>query len=130
VKYPCFACSPRELAAQHNLRGLVAEAGVRVTTEDRIIRDHLCWRLGASQGDIANLKGEDVNWENSTVSFVRGKTGVPVLVRFGTEALSLFRDLPAAGSSASAASRSTATAMRGPNSGGELVTPNGLPRRL
>ena len=30
----------------------------------------LCWHLGASQGDIADLKGEDVDWENSTVSFV------------------------------------------------------------
>ena len=40
----------------------------------------LCWHLGASQGDIASLKGEDVDWQNSTVSFTRKKTGVPVLV--------------------------------------------------
>ena len=33
----------------------------------------LCWHLGASQGDIANLKGEDVDWPNGTVSFVRKK---------------------------------------------------------
>ena len=57
----------------------------------------LCWHLGASQGDIANLKGEDVDWENSTVSFVRQKTGVPVLVHLGAEALNLFKDLPAEG---------------------------------
>ena len=25
----------------------------------------LCWHLGASQGDIANLKGEDVDWETT-----------------------------------------------------------------
>lgn len=31
----------------------------------------LCWHLGASQGDIANLKGEDVDWQNGTVSFTR-----------------------------------------------------------
>src|SRR5438445_1183605 len=54
----------------------------------------LCWHLGASQGDIASLKGEDVDWQNSTVSFVRKKTGVPVLVHLGGEALNLFRDLP------------------------------------
>ena len=41
----------------------------------------LCWHLGASQGDIANLKGEDVDWTNNTVSFVRKKTDVPVLAR-------------------------------------------------
>ena len=29
----------------------------------------LCWHLGASQGDIASLKGEDVDWTNNTVSF-------------------------------------------------------------
>ncbi len=55
----------------------------------------LCWHLGASQGDIANLKGEDVDWTNNTVSFVRKKTGVPVLVHLGGEALNLFKDLPA-----------------------------------
>ena len=57
----------------------------------------LCWHLGASQGDIASLKGEDVDWTNSTVSFVRKKTGVPVLVHLGGEALNLFKDLPAEG---------------------------------
>src|SRR5580692_1765679 len=57
----------------------------------------LCWHLGASQGDIASLKGEDVDWTNGTVSFTRKKTGVPVLVHLGGEALNLFKDLPAEG---------------------------------
>ena len=57
----------------------------------------LCWHLGASQGDVASLTGEDVDWTNSTVSFVRKKTGVPVLVHLGGEALNLFKDLPAEG---------------------------------
>ena len=57
----------------------------------------LCWHLGASQGDIANLRGEDVDWTNNTVSFTRKKTGVPVLVHLGVEALNLFKDLPAEG---------------------------------
>ena len=57
----------------------------------------LCWHLGASQGDIANLKGEDVDWSDGTVSFIRKKTGVPVLVHLGAEALTLFNDLPAEG---------------------------------
>jgi integrase len=58
----------------------------------------LCWHLGASQGDIANLKGDDVDWTNNTISFVRKKTGVPVIVHLGAEALNLFKDLPAEGS--------------------------------
>ena len=57
----------------------------------------LCWHLGASQGDIASLKGEDVDWTNGTVSFTRKKTGVTVLVHLGGEALNLFKDLPAEG---------------------------------
>ena len=57
----------------------------------------LCWHLGASQGDIAALKGEDVDWANNTVSFFRKKTGVPVLVHLGSDALNLFKDLPSEG---------------------------------
>jgi integrase len=57
----------------------------------------LCWYLGGSQGDLAQLKGEDVDWTNGTVSFFRKKTGVPVLVHLGKEALNLFKDLPAEG---------------------------------
>ena len=30
-----------------------------------------------SQGDIASLKGEDVDWTNNTVGFTRKKSGVP-----------------------------------------------------
>jgi len=57
----------------------------------------LCWHLGGSQGDIALLKGEDVDWTNNTVSFFRRKTGVPVIVHLGREALNLLEDLPAEG---------------------------------
>jgi len=57
----------------------------------------LCWHLGGSQGDIADMKGEDVDWQNNTVSFVRKKTGVPVIVHLGTEALNLFKNLPGEG---------------------------------
>ena len=57
----------------------------------------LCWHLGASQGDIANLKGEDVDWQNGAVSYTRKKTGVPVIIHLGTEALNLLKDLPSEG---------------------------------
>jgi integrase len=57
----------------------------------------LCWHLGASQGDIAALKGEDVDWTSNTVSFTRKKSGVPVMVHLGQEALNLFKDLPTEG---------------------------------
>ena len=64
---------------------------------ERKVFYQLCWHLGASQGDIANLKGDDVDCQNGTVSFIRKKTGVPVLVHLGSEALNLFKDLPSEG---------------------------------
>ncbi len=64
---------------------------------ERKIFYQLCWHLGASQGDIAALKGEDVDWANNTVSFFRKKTGVPVLVHLGSDALNLLKDLPSEG---------------------------------
>lgn len=57
----------------------------------------LCWHLGGSQGDIANLKAEDVDWENKTISFTRKKTGVPVILHLGGEALNTLKDLPSEG---------------------------------
>ena len=65
--------------------------------QERKIFYQLCWHLGASQGDIALLKGEDIDWVNNTVGFFRKKTGVPVLVHLGSEALSLLKDLASEG---------------------------------
>lgn len=70
--------------------------GAEVNPERKLLYQ-LCWHLGASQGDIANLKAEDVDWKTNTVSFTRKKTGVPVVVQLGTEALNLFKDPPAEG---------------------------------
>lgn len=58
---------------------------------------HLCWHLGASQGDLARLVAADVDWENQTISFVRQKTGVPVIVHLGAAALNVLKDLPSEG---------------------------------
>jgi len=57
----------------------------------------LCWHLGGSQGDIACLHAEDVDWENRTISFTRKKTGVPVILHLGPEALNTLNDLPGEG---------------------------------
>jgi integrase len=57
----------------------------------------LCWHLGGSQGDIACLHGEDVDWENRTISFTRKKTAVPVILHLGDEALNTLKDLPGEG---------------------------------
>jgi integrase len=70
--------------------------GAEVNPERKIFYQ-LCWHLGGSQGDVASLKGDDVDWENSTLSFTRKKTGVPVIVRLGSEALHLLKDRPSEG---------------------------------
>ena len=82
----------RAITLEEHLRILVAEVN-----PERKALYQLCWHLGASQGDIANLQGEDVDWANGTVSFTRKKTGVAVIVHLGAEALHLFEDLPAEG---------------------------------
>ena len=38
-----------------------------------------------------------MDWENQTISFTRKKTGVPVIVHLGSEALNVFKDLPSEG---------------------------------
>ena len=68
----------------------VAILGAEVNPERKAFYQ-LCWHLGGSQGDIANLKGEDVDWENSSVSFTRKKTKVPVIVRLGSDSLKRIR---------------------------------------
>jgi integrase len=74
----------RAITLEEHQRIIAAEVN-----HERKLLCQLCWHLGASQGGIANLRGEDVDWQNQTVSFIRQKTGVPVLVHLGAEAKSL-----------------------------------------
>jgi integrase len=57
----------------------------------------LCWWLGASQGDIANLNAEDVDWDNCVVSYRRMKTNTVALLHFGQEIATLLQRLPQTG---------------------------------
>ena len=57
----------------------------------------LCWHLGGSQTDIANLKAEDIDWPNRTIAYARQKTGSLAMVHFGDEIEAVLRQLPAAG---------------------------------
>jgi integrase len=57
----------------------------------------LCWHLGGSQGDIATLKGENIDWQNSSLHYRRRKTGTPAVIKLGTQTESILRQLPATG---------------------------------
>ncbi len=54
----------------------------------------LLWHLGGSQTDIAELTAADIDWKDRTISYQRRKTGVPVIITFGTEAAALLDSLP------------------------------------
>jgi integrase len=64
----------------------------------------LCWFLGGSQKDIAELRAEDVDWGDQTLSFIRNKlrhlayTGIkPPIIHFGEEVTAILRSLPQTG---------------------------------
>jgi integrase len=57
----------------------------------------MVWHLGGAQTDVAELTAEDIDWKDRTVSYRRHKTGVPVVISFGTEAASVLELLPKIG---------------------------------
>jgi integrase len=57
----------------------------------------LCWHLGGSQGDLASLSAEDVDWSKRAVSYWRKKTKNVALLHFGDEIAALLGRLPKSG---------------------------------
>lgn len=62
----------------------------------------LAWHLGASQGDLANLHAEDVDWASGTITYVRMKTKwrenqTPPQIRFGQSVADILNTLPKIG---------------------------------
>lgn len=53
-----------------------------------------CWHLGGAQTDVANLKAENIDWENRVVGFERRKTGSTSLIRIGSELEEVLKALP------------------------------------
>jgi integrase len=64
----------------------------------------LCWYLGGSQKDIAELTAEDVDWSDRTLCYLRTKlkrradTGIkPPIIHFGDEVTAILKSLPQTG---------------------------------
>ncbi len=57
----------------------------------------LCWHLGGSQTDIANLNAGDIDWSNRTIAYTRQKTGSLAMIHFGDELEAIPRRLPVVG---------------------------------
>jgi integrase len=57
----------------------------------------LLWELGGSQGDVAKLRADDIDWRTKTLSYFRAKTGQPAQICFDEEVAQILRRLPAKG---------------------------------
>jgi integrase len=57
----------------------------------------LCWHLGGSQGDIAELAAEDIDWKQNSIGYARRKTGKISIAHFGDEIGEILEGLPNAG---------------------------------
>ena len=69
----------------------------REGNEERREYYELLWYTGASQGDLAHLQGEDVDWRTTTLRFFRAKTESVVFQRFGDAAAIILKRLPKKG---------------------------------
>ena len=102
---------PKKLwpAVKHKKKRAITEAEhlkivAREENEERRKFYGLCWELGGSQTDVANLWGEDVNWDDRTVCYDRQKLASldsddikPPLIRFGKKCEAILRSLPSNG---------------------------------
>ena len=54
----------------------------------------LCWHLGGSQSDIANLAAENIDWSDRVIAYARKKTGSSAFIHFGPAVEAVLRSLP------------------------------------
>ena len=79
-------------------RGITLEEHQRIAArepneETRAFYETL-WHLGGSQSDIANLRAEDIDWNDRVISFFRRKTGTAVQIAFGDSMAAILQKRP------------------------------------
>ena len=57
----------------------------------------LLWETGAAQGDAANFKAEDIDWQTRTISYFRQKTGSLAQFTISTALEKVLQQLPTTG---------------------------------
>jgi integrase len=57
----------------------------------------LCWYLGGSQGDIAALQADNIDWQDRTIAYRRKKTTTPAIVHFSDSVAEILHGLPRTG---------------------------------
>jgi integrase len=91
--WPKFEYKPkRAITANEHRRIIDRERNV----EYRKFYD-LCWHLGGSQTDIANLASENIDWSDRVIAYARRKTGSPAFIHFGPAVEAVLRSLPTQG---------------------------------
>jgi integrase len=82
-------------------RAITAEEHRRIVDRERNVElralYELCWHLGGSQTDIANLTAENIDWSDRVIAYARRKTGSPAFIHFGPAVETILRSLPAQG---------------------------------
>lgn len=57
----------------------------------------LCWLVGASQSDLAQICAEDIDWDHRLLAYNRKKTGTKVRFHFSSEVEGVLKQLPRSG---------------------------------
>lgn len=95
--WPSYRHKPKRAITRDEHERIIA---AEVNRERRLFYES-CWHLGASQGDIARLHAEDINWSGRVINFDRSKTRwrgqQPPQVRIGRTFEAVLRDLPDSG---------------------------------
>jgi integrase len=82
-------------------RGITADEHARIIAREgnpeRRAFYELCWLLGGSQADIANLTADAIDWPARTVSYTRQKTGSIAMQHFGGQVAGVLSGLAVIG---------------------------------
>ena len=91
--WPAVKFKPRRAITIEEHRLILA----REQNPERRAFYELCWHLGGSQMDIANLMAENIDWQNRVIAYSRCKTGSRAFIHFGEEIEAVLRRMPAKG---------------------------------
>lgn len=97
-QWPAIRHKPKRAITWDEHRRIVEREG----NAERKAFYQLAWQLGGSQGDMANLHAEDVDWASHTITYVRMKTKwrenqTPPQIKFGQSVAEILNGLPKAG---------------------------------
>ncbi|MFO1515132.1 MAG: hypothetical protein U1F83_19890, partial [Verrucomicrobiota bacterium] len=91
--WPKFEYKPKRAITADEHRRIIDR---ELNLESRNFYD-LCWHLGGSQTDIANLTAENIDWSDRVIAYARRKTGSSAFIHFGPAVETILCSLPSKG---------------------------------